>query len=357
MRDCNDWLLKVSWLFCSGIYLPNIFGSSTSDSDYLGCGYPHRVFFWSRQQREKKRVKAEEERKKAEEQRREAEEQRRKAIILARQRDDLYEYDPSIQPSDKRSTKNIFENPKDWAESIQRRYRIAQRCVQDAELVLNDDVQEFNRYRNQLKTELVSKYETAIRPYFNELSYRDDDIPTPKELKVAIDFVYPNNLQPGAIHGDLAGISERFARGVSNSISNSLKGKNIMKLQQGDVVTMAASIAITAAISGIFYLITASQQRTKLEKLQADVDLLCEQISGAIKTYGRASQEIKHVKLVHEVAVNYTMRHLDTVIQLSSQGKQFSELEREELKAVETCYRGGESLKKILKQDLIQPIS
>jgi preprotein translocase subunit YajC len=305
-------------------------------------------FFWSRQQRE--------ERKKAEEQCRKAEEQRRKAIALARQRDDLYEYDPSIQLSDKRSTKNIFENPEDWADSIQCRYNIAQKCVQDAELVLNDDVQQFNQYRSHLQTELVSKYENAIRPYFGELSSRDGDIPTPRELKVAIDFVYPSNLQPSAIHGGLTRISEGFARGVSNSLSNSLRNKNIMKLQQGDVVTIAASIAITAAISGIFYLLTASQQRTKLEKLQADVDLICEQISGAIKTYGKASQEIKHAKLVHEVAVNYMMRYLDTVIQLSSQEKQFSELEREEQKAVETCYRGGESLKKILQQDLIQPI-
>jgi len=50
------------------------------------------------------------------------------------------------------------------------------------------------------------------------------------------------------------------------------------------------------------------------------------------------------------------MRYLDTVIQLSSQKKKFPELEREEQKAVETFYRGGESLKKILQQDLIQPI-
>ncbi|MCX5963147.1 MAG: hypothetical protein NT070_08370 [Cyanobacteria bacterium] len=140
-------------------------------------------------------------------------------------------------------------------------------------------------------------------------------------------------------------------------MSNSLRNKNIMKLQQGDVVTAVAALALTAAISGIFYLVTVSQQRVKLEKLQADVELICEQISGAVKTYGRAAQEIKHVKLVHEVAVNYLMRYLDAVIRLSSEGKQFSELEREEQRAVEACYRGGKSLKTILQQDLIQPIS
>jgi len=81
---------------------------------------------WSRQSREKQHKKPKDQNKSAEEQRREAEEQRlrveeqrRKAIALARQRENLYEYDPSIQPSHKRSTKNIFENPKEWAESIQ----------------------------------------------------------------------------------------------------------------------------------------------------------------------------------------------------------------------------------------------
>jgi hypothetical protein len=327
-------------------------------------------FFWSRQQKAERRRQAEqrlrheeEQHRQAEqrlrheeEQRKQAEEQRKQAIALARQREDLYEYDPSIQAFHKRSTENIFENPEDWAGSIQRRYMIAQKCLQDAELVLNDDVQKFNEYRDHLQTELVSKYEDAIRPYFSELSRRDKDIPIPRELRVAIDFVYPSDLQPSAIHGKLIGVSERFAQGVQNSLANSLRNKDLMKLQQGDIRTIAVSIAIAAAISGILYLFTASQQRTKLEKLQADVDLICEQISGAIKTYGKAAQEIQNTRLIHKVAVDYTMRHLDTVIQLSSQGKQFSELHAEEQKAVEICYRGGESLKKILQQELIQSI-
>lgn len=318
---------------------------------------------WSRQSREKQRKKVKDQVKSAEEQRREAEEQRirieeqrRKTIALARQRGDLYEYDPSIQPFHKRSTKNIFENPKEWAESIQQRYQTAQRHIQDAELVLNDDIQEFNQYRNQLQTELVPKYENAIKPYFNELSRRDNDIPTPRELKVAIDFVYPSNLQPNIIHGELVGISENFARGIANSLKSSLVNKNF-KLQRGDVVTLAASAAIVAAITGISYLATISQQRTKLEKLQADVDLLCEHISGAIRVYGRSSQELEHAKLHHKCAVSYVLRYLDTVIQLSSQGKQFSELNSEEQRAVEICYRGGESLKQILQQNLIQSIN
>lgn len=318
---------------------------------------------WSRQSREKQRKKVKDRTKSSEEQRREAEEQRirieeqrRKAIALARQREDLYDYAPSIQPSHKRSTKNIFENPKEWAESIQQRYETAQRHLQDAELVLNDDVQAFNQYRNQLQIELVPKYENAIEPYFSELSLRDNNIPIPRELKVAIDFVYPSNLQPNIIHRELAGISENFARGIGNSFKDYLVNKNY-KLQKGDVVTLAASAAIAAAISGIFYLFTISQQRTKLEKLQAEVDLLCEQISGAIRVYGRSSQELEHAKLHHQCAVSYVVRYLDGVIQLSSQGKQFSELTSEEQRAVEICYRGGESLKQILQQNLVQSIN
>ncbi|NEP14025.1 MAG: hypothetical protein F6K14_28235 [Symploca sp. SIO2C1] len=226
---------------------------------------------------------------------------------------------------------------------------MAKKHILDAELVLNDDIDKFSQYRNQLQSQLMPKYEAAIKPFFNELRLIDKNIPTPKELKVALDFVYPSDLQPDVIHKDLTRVSQHF----SENVVSILQGKDLTKLQKGDL----GSIAIAAVISGIFYLFTASQQRTKLEKLQADVDLLCEQISGAIKTYGRAAEEIKHTKLVHEVAVNYMLRHLDTVLQLSYQGKKFSELQETEQKAVETCYRGGESLKKIMQQDVIKPIN
>ncbi|NES21195.1 MAG: hypothetical protein F6K41_20260 [Symploca sp. SIO3E6] len=278
-----------------------------------------------------------------------AEEKRKEAIILARQREDLYVYDSSIRPSDKRSTNNIFENPREWAESIQERYDIAKKHIRDAELVLNDDIDKFSQYRNQLQSELIPKYEAAIRPFFQELRLIDKNIPTPKELRVALDFVYPNDLQPDVIHKDL----NRVYQGFSRSLANTLQGKDLTKLQGGD----RTSIAIAAAMSTIFYLFTASQQRTKLEKLQADVDLVCEQISGAIKTYGRAAEEIKHTKLVHEVARNYMLPHLDTVLQLSYQGNKFSELQKTEKKAVETCYRGGEALKQIMGQEIITSIN
>jgi hypothetical protein len=170
--------LKLVGFFILGLIYLILLAAAPKTAIVLGVATLIGYFFWSRQQKEKKR-------RKVEEQRRQAEEQRRKAIVLARQREDLYEYDPSIQPSDKRLTKNIFENPKDWAASIQQRYEIAQKYIQDAELVLNDDVQEFKRYQNQLQTELVPKYENAIRLYFDELSCRDNDIPTPRELRVS----------------------------------------------------------------------------------------------------------------------------------------------------------------------------
>ena len=291
--------------------------------------------FWSNQQK-LKAVK-------------EAEEKRKQAIALARQREGLYEYDSSIQPWHKRSTNNIFESPKKWAESIEERYELARKHILDAELVLNDDIELLSQYRHQLRTELIPKYEAAIKTFFNELSLRDKDIPIPKELKVAIDFVYPSDLQPKAINEDLIRSSQRF----SQDILNAVQGRNITKLQKGEVI----SLAIITAIHGISHLVAESQQRAKLEKVQADVDLICEQISGAIKTYGRAAEEIKHLKSVHEVAANYVIRYLDTVIQLSTNGKLFSELQEPEQKSVEACYRGGQSLKQIMKQDVIQPIS
>ncbi|MBD2498408.1 hypothetical protein [Nostoc sp. FACHB-280] len=279
----------------------------------------------------------------------ETEEERKRAIALARQKHNLYEYDPSIQPSHKRSTSNIFENPKGWADSIKSRYEMAQNQVLDAELVLNDDIYQLIQYRNQLQSDLIPKYEAAIRPFFHELCLRDENIPTPRELKVALDFVYPNDLQPDAIHRELTNVFQGF----SQNVVSVLQGKNLTQLQKGDI----ASIAIATAISGISYLYTTSQQRTKLEKLQADVDLMCEEISGAIRTYGKISEGIKQERWVHEVAVNCIMRHLDTVIQLSSQGKKLSELPETEQKAVEDCYKGGQSLKTIMQKEIVKPIN
>jgi hypothetical protein len=284
----------------------------------------------------------------AQKQAQEAEEQRKQAIVIARQRDDLYEYDPSIKESDKRSTKNMWENPAKWAEAIDARYGVAKKHVLDAELVLNDDIEQLNQYRRQLQAELIPKYEAAIRPFIEDLQLRDEDIPTPRELKIAIDFVYPNNLQPKVIHKDLMDLGQT----AGQNIARTLQGKNVMKLQQGDLIVLG----ITLAFHGIIYLYTLSEQRTKLEQVQADVDKLCEQISGAIRTYGRSSEEIKHLKSVHQVAVNYMERYLDIALQLSTQGKTFAELQESERKAIETCYRGGQSLKQIMKQDVIKPI-
>ena len=274
---------------------------------------------------------------------------RQEELALARQRADLYNYDPSIQAFDQRSTKNIFETPRSWAAAIEARYEAARRHLSDADLVFNDDVEQFNQYRLQLQTELIPRYEAAIRPFFNDLCLRDDDIPMPRELKAAVDFVYPSNLQPAAIHQELAGI----AQGLGQGIARGLQGKNLMKLQQQDVM----SLAITAAFSGVHYLFTVSQQRTKLEKVQAEVDLRCEEISGAIKTYGRLSEELKLVKSTHESVENYLMRYLDGVIRSSFRGKVLTELQESDQKLVEQCYRGGQALKQILQQDVITPIN
>lgn len=292
-------------------------------------------FLWSKQQK----IKAA----------KEAEEKRQQAIILARQREDLYEYDSSIQASHKRSTNNIFEHPGEWAKSIQERLEDAQKRLEDAKIVFNDDVDRLTQYRKQLQFELLPRYEAAIKPFFNELMLREQDIPTPQELKVAVDFRYPSDLQPAAIEKDLKNVLQ----GYSQSIVHSLNGKNLTKLQKAD----AASIAITTAIHAISYLFTTSQQRTKLEKVQADVDAVCEQISGAIKTYGTASEGVKHTKFVHEVAANYTNRNLETATHLSRTGQKLSDLDESEQRAIEDCYRGGQSLKKIMQQDVIKPIN
>jgi hypothetical protein len=334
--------LKFFGFFILGLIYLVFLAAAPRTALILGAASLAGYFFWSK----RRKIRAA---KAADRAAKEAEEKRLQAIILARQREDLYEYDPSIQPSHKRSTNNIFEHPGKWAKSIQERLEDAQKRLEDAKLVFNDDVDRLTEYRRQLQADLLPKYEIAIKPFFDELLVRDQDIPTPQELKFAIDFRYPNDLQPAALDKDLNNV----LRGYSRSITNSLSGKELTKLQKAD----AASIAITTAIHAIGYLFTTSQQRTKLEKVQADVDAVCEQISGAIRTYGTASEGVKHTKLVHEVAANHTKRNLETAIHLSHTGKNLSELDESKQRVIEDCYRGGQSLKKIMQQDIIKPIS
>jgi hypothetical protein len=365
--DIDDWLFEVCCFFIFGLCYLVLLAANLQAAIIFGVFTVVYVLWW-RQQRLKaaeeakeRRVKAEKEaeerrikaEKEAEEQKvraaREAEEQRKQAIALARQREDLYEYDSSIQLSHQRSTKNIFKTPSAWAASIEARYEEARRHLLDADLVFNDDVYLFNQYRKQLQTELIPKYEDAIRPFFNDLCLKDKDIPTPRELKAAVDFVYPYNLQPAAIHQKLAVISQILGQNMARN----LQGKNLMKLEQKDVM----SLAITAAISGVHYLFTISQQRTALEKVQGEVDLKCEEISGAIKTYGRLSENLRLDKSKHESVENYLMRYLNEVIRLSSEGKVLIELQELDQKLVEQCYRGGQLLKQILQKDVITPIN
>lgn len=367
--------LRFIGLVILGIFYLIFLVRSPGLAIFLGIPAVIGYIFWSKQQKiraaEKRRqeleqqrqqaiILAEQQQKRLEEQRQQAiilaeqqqkqlEEQRQQAVLLARQRENLYAYDPSIQALDKRSTKNIVESPDKWAEAIEGRYEAARKHLGDVELVLNDDIDLFNQYRNQLQTELIPKYEAAIRPFFDELSLRDNEIPTPRELKAAVDFVYPMDLQPNEINKEIS----KYFQTYGNSIRKILQDKNLAHLQQRDIT----SLAFVAVIAITTYLFTISKQREKLEQVQADLDLICEQISGAIKTYGRASDEIKHLKLVHEVRVNYLMLYLDTVSQLTSTGKTFDDLQESERKAVEICYRGGQSLKEIITQDIIKPIT
>jgi hypothetical protein len=205
------------------------------------------------------------------------------------------------------------------------------------------------RSRSSIRIPCNSHHYPLLPNKSNDLRLRDKDIPMPPELKAAVDFVYPSHLQMAAIHREVADIAQHLGQGIARS----LQGKNPMKLQQADMM----SLAITAAISGVNYLFTVSQQRTKLEKLQAQVDLICEEISGAIRTYGRESENLKLSKSAHESFESYLMRYLDKVVYLSSRGDVLTKLQESDQKLVEQCYRGGQALKQILQQDIITPIN
>ena len=270
-------------------------------------------------------------------------------IKKALQREDLFVYEPSKSVHNIRSTQNIFEVPEKWAKSIENRYNEAQEHLKDVKIVVANDIDDLYQYRNNLKSKFIPKYEAAINPFLDELILIDSEIPTPRPLEVAIEFTFPSDLQPTAIQKSL----QLQFDGCRRSLNNFMAGKDITKFKKDEYIL----VILIFAFHYITFLINASKQRKELEKIQAEVDAICAEISGAISTYGISSEEIKHAKIVHEVAVSFVTPHLDLVAQITSQGKSISELTEKEKKAVETCYRGGQSLKLIMQKEIVQPIN
>lgn len=278
----------------------------------------------------------------------EAEEKRKQAINLARQREDLYKYDPSVLPSDKRSTNNIWENSSQWSEAIQRRLKNAQKHLDDASLVFNDDVDQLTKYRKQLQNGLLKEYKEAIKPFYNDLLLRGQDLPESSELKVAINFRYPDYLQPAQIDKDINDI----VIGCSQSISMHFNGRGFKNFGRADAI----SITIMILIHVLSYLHTNSQQRKELEKVQAQIDIICQEISGAIATYGRASEQIAELKKWHQEHETTIRGSLKTVSHLSKTGKKLSDLSTLKQKVITDCYIAAKCLEQFMNKDLIQAI-
>lgn len=280
---------------------------------------------------------------------REEREKRKRALVLARQQDDLYEYNPSIQALPKRSVISLFESPRKWSRLLQERYEDAQRRLLYAEVALNDDIDQLTQHRKKLQSTLLPEYEMAINPFFDELESRKNSITLSPELRAVVDFQYPKDSTPNQVKKDLDKVISNYSRSVISSLS----GKNLSKLQATDV----ASVAVITAINGITYLSKASDQRRKLEQAQGDIDSICEQISGAIKTYGVMSKNIQNIKRIYDASAAHIRERMIFVKQLASTEKRLSEMEESDRMAIEAFYKVGQMLKKAIEDcKIVEPI-
>jgi hypothetical protein len=280
----------------------------------------------------------------------EAKEQRRKAIIRARQRPDLFKFDPSVGIEEIKKHEKA-RNPVAWAEAIQKRYGNAEAALHDATIVVNDDIDKLAAYRKQLHQDIVQKYERVIRPFKDELSLSADKIPHPKGLVSANNFSFPQDMQPQAIQKKLNSKIRNISSDISISINNYISGRGgFSNLNKGDAVV----IGIQFVIAFIRQEKIRSEQLQEVQKLQADVDTICEQISGAIKVLGEASDEIKYLHKQHEDTASFMMQYYETVKTLTNQNKSLQDLSQYDLRSVEALYVAGKQLKRLMQINVMK---
>ena len=307
-----------------------------------------RIF--SRLEKVKKEKEAEEQRQKAIQKEKEAEEQRQKAILRARQRPDLFKFDTSVGIEEIKKHEKA-RNPVAWAEAIQKRYGNAEAALHDATIVVNDDIDKISVYRKQLHQDVVQEYERIIRPFKYDLSLSVDKIPHPKGLVSANNFSFPQDMQPQTIQKNLNSKIRNISSDTSISINDYISGRGgFSNLNKGDVVV----IGIQVVIAFIRQEKLRSEQLKEVQKLQADVDTICEQISGAIKVLGEASDEIKYLHKKHEDTASFMMQYYETVKTLTDQNKSLQDLSQYELRSVEALYVAGKQLKRLMQINVMK---
>ena len=305
-------------------------------------------------------IYSEKQRKKFDEQRKKEalERERRNTIIKARKKLNLFNFNPSNDLEDL-SCYEQQSNPVKLAEALQRRYEASSSALNDAILVVNDDIDQLHQYREKLRKGIVKDCELVIQQFKQELIKLEGKIPKPKELKAAENYVFPNSLQPASIHNsinmEMSSVGGRIGNQVSQLISNNGGISKIKNINKGEAAIAAVVIGIELAITEIRRRKATAEKFTEVQKLKADVNESCEEISGAIKGLGMAADEIKHLRQRHDNAVDYLMKHYDPVKEISDRNSSLETLEKHELQTIEMFYMRGKQLARLMQVDITKP--
>jgi hypothetical protein len=309
---------------------------------------------------EKQERRREDQQKKLEEQRKEEElrKQRLQAINNAREKPNLFTFNPSNDLEDISGYEQQGD-PVKWAEALQRHYEVSTSALNDAILVVNDDIEQLYQYRANLKQGILRDYENAISPFKSELLLLENEIPQPKALKAAENYTFPASLQPTAIQKELYLELNSVASGVGSKINTlvSISGgwSNIKNINKGAAAITVVFVGIELAIAEVRRRKMSAEKLTELQALQADIYVCCEEISAAIKGLGMAAVEVAHLRQLHDDTVDYLMQNYDYVKMLSGQNKSLDDLEKSEVKVIESFYVGGKRLARLIQVDITKP--
>ena len=288
--------------------------------------------------------------------------ERQRALTEARKRPNLFTFNPSTDLEDL-SVYAQKKNPVQWAAAIQRRYKATKSALDDSVMVVNDDVDQLRGYREKLHKGVMKDYETAIRPFKEKLALIEEKIPKPKELKIAENYTFPEPMQPKQIEKALqqsmsTAMSSMSDVGgqINRLISNSGGFSNIKTVNKGEAAVLVAIVGIKLAIAAINQKKTVEKKLTEVQKVQADVDKYCVQMAGAIKNMGVAASEIMYLQQLHDKAIDYMMQYYDAVKELSNQDKSLDDLDKSEIKAVESFYMGGKQLARLMQVDIMKSV-
>lgn len=271
--------------------------------------------------------------------------ERKQAIGKARKRPNLYsDFDTPTGLEEIKKYEQACK-PVPWAKAIQRRYNIAETALNDAMIVVNDDIEKLDVYRKKLHKNELQKYENTIKPFKNDLALMADKIPYPKGLTVKKNFSFPKDMQPKEIKRKINKSTFTSNIQIQNFINSRKMSSSGWKKEDSFIVAIQAILAL------IRYQQVRQEQLTAVTKLQADVDKDCEQMKGAIKALREASEEIEYLRKQHENAVEFMKQYFSTVQNIAN-NKSLNELSSQERQSVESLYIGGKQLIRLMEVDI-----